>query len=133
LTDAGLKVRTFVDPEELINECDDRASEVVAVISSMMESSGRKEAGKRSAFGLFSLWRAECYRRGCRAPIFAIVSKSVDVNAAFAAGADVVEHNWENVQNGVVMKLGGRGKKSLLVRLESVRRQGTEAIRRQGL
>ena len=64
LSDAGLHVRHFSTPEELMKEYDCRVGDVVAVISSMMQSGGRKEAGQMSGFELFKLWRSECYDRG---------------------------------------------------------------------
>jgi len=111
LINVGLDVRRFHSPEKLIGEYDRLGSNVVAVISSRMESGGRKEAGKMNGFDLFSSWREECYSRGLRAPIFVMNSDTVDAKTAFSRGADIVESNREKMQELVVRKLGGSGTK----------------------
>eukprot|EP00931_Biecheleriopsis_adriatica_P055437 TRINITY_DN32781_c0_g1_i1.p1 TRINITY_DN32781_c0_g1~~TRINITY_DN32781_c0_g1_i1.p1 ORF type:complete len:660 (-),score=117.74 TRINITY_DN32781_c0_g1_i1:181-2160(-) len=109
--EAGLEVRAFHTPEELLEEYEQRlhehfATDVVAVVSSMMESGGRKEEGLMNAFDLFAACRAAVYAAGRRVPVFGVISMSADPELAYAHGADVcVLGNRAQMQERVLMKL----------------------------
>jgi len=109
--DAGLEVRAFSNPEDLLEEYQLRlqehfATDVVAVVSSMMESGGRKEKGLMNAFGLFAACRAAIYKAGRRVSVFGVISMSADPELAYASGADVcVLGNREQMQKQVLLKL----------------------------
>mmetsp|Transcript_139208 Transcript_139208/g.277550 ORF Transcript_139208/g.277550 Transcript_139208/m.277550 type:complete len:544 (+) Transcript_139208:61-1692(+) len=87
---AGLEVRCMHEPEEVLAEYSLRGKDVVAIVSSMMESGGRKERRAMNALGLFAACREVCYSIEAMPPIYAIISSSADRATCFAGGADAV-------------------------------------------
>jgi len=109
--EAGLEVRAFHSPEDLLQEYELRlgehfATDVVAVVSSMMESGGRKEKGLMNAFDLLAACRAAVYKAGRRVPVFGIISMSAKPELAYANGADVCSiGDRAGLQERVLQKL----------------------------
>lgn len=87
---ANLEVRSFNEPLELLEEYQARAAEVVGVLSSMMESGGRKERGEMNAFQLFAKCKEASYSQGVGPPVYGIISSSAKHEVSIAAGADIV-------------------------------------------
>eukprot|EP00435_Cladocopium_sp_Y103_P039852 s823_g10.t1 len=101
----GLTVRCFETPEHLLEVCDDlrlvcqmvqespsvflqRPSNVLGVLTSMMERDGRKNSRKMNAFDLFAAVRPRGEEQ--RLPVLGLISLSADRDEAIAAGADFV-------------------------------------------
>ncbi|CAE7215099.1 unnamed protein product, partial [Symbiodinium microadriaticum] len=91
LRGSGLALRTFTEPEALLEAYDAFPQDVLCIMSSMMEGNGRKERGAMNAFGLFSAIRSRVKAtEGLEQPLLAVISCSADENAARAAGAEIV-------------------------------------------
>lgn len=89
----GLQVRSFTEPEALLEAYKATPAGVVCVLSSMMEGGGRKQRGAMNAYGLFAAICAEAQARGLEErPVLGVISLSADERAAKAAGADFVMH-----------------------------------------
>lgn len=107
LRGSGLALRTFTEPEALLEAYDAFPQDVLCIMSSMMEGNGRKERGAMNAFGLFSAIRSRVKAtEGLEQPLLAVISCSADENAARAAGAEIVVFGSRaKAQNLVVTRL----------------------------
>lgn len=106
---AGLEVRCLPETDELLAEYAENSKDVVAIVSSMMESGGRKERGAMNALELFAKCRAVCYEQGSTPPVYTIISSSADPTTCFRAGADAVIIGKKKVmQEAVLGKLQAR-------------------------
>lgn len=98
----GLHVRTFTDPETLLNVYRGSPSTVACIVTSMMERNSRKERGLMNAYGLLEAVRAEAEIADAPMPIFAVVSQTTGAKEAMAAGADVATDSREEVQSKIL-------------------------------
>eukprot|EP00931_Biecheleriopsis_adriatica_P110210 TRINITY_DN84476_c0_g1_i1.p1 TRINITY_DN84476_c0_g1~~TRINITY_DN84476_c0_g1_i1.p1 ORF type:complete len:278 (-),score=54.31 TRINITY_DN84476_c0_g1_i1:51-830(-) len=104
LRGSGLVVRTFTEPEVLLEAYRSAPLEAACIMSSMMEGNGRKERGAMNAFDLFAAICAST--EDASRPLLAVISCSADERAARAAGADIVVlGSRAKAQNLVVTKL----------------------------